>query len=110
MGERQGTRRPRGHKTPAACVARVVEEACTQGRLGILDAVLPPRRQQLGATGPAYAHLPELLAAFRDGVPDARWTIVAQVSEGETVVTRLQVAGSFSGRCWGWRRRAGRPR
>ena len=30
-------------------------------------------------------------------MPDARWTIVAQVSEGETVVTRIRVAGSFSG-------------
>jgi len=92
--------RPRGHETPAACLARVVEEACNQGRLGILDAVLPPRRPADtadGAAEPAWVHLPELLAAFRDAVPDARWTIVAQVSEGETVVTRIRVAGSFSG-------------
>ena len=62
--------RPRGHETPAACVARVVEEVCNQGRLGILDAVLPPRRPADaadGAAGPACAHLPELLAAFQIG-------------------------------------------
>jgi predicted ester cyclase len=92
--------RPRGPETPAARVRRLVEEACNQGRLGILEEVLPSRHPADGADGgepPAWAHLPDLLAAFRDAVPDARWTIVAQTSEGETVVTRLRVAGSFSG-------------
>jgi hypothetical protein len=30
-------------------------------------------------------------------VPDACWTIVEQIAEGETVVTRLSVHGTFSG-------------
>lgn len=30
-------------------------------------------------------------------MPDARWTITEQISAGETVVTRLSVAGAFSG-------------
>jgi predicted ester cyclase len=41
--------------------------------------------------------LREQVAAFRTAVPDACWTIVAQVAEGETVVTRLSVRGTFSG-------------
>lgn len=41
--------------------------------------------------------LPQLLAAFRAAVPDARWTIEEQIAQGEVVATRLSVKGTFSG-------------
>ena len=85
--------------THAAQVVRVVEEACNNGNLAALDALLP----HPGPTDPAagdgslLARLPELLAAFRVAVPDARWTVVEQVAEGGTVITLLSVSGTFSG-------------
>lgn len=102
VGGRQtspATRAPKG-ETPAALVRRVVEEACNNGRLAFLEAALPPRRPagtEDEVDRPAWVQLPELLAAFRDAVPDARWTIAEQISEGDTVMTRLVVAGTFSG-------------
>src|SRR5439155_14062928 len=41
--------------------------------------------------------LRDALAAFRETVPDARWTIAEQITQGDTVVTRLSVQGTFSG-------------
>ena len=79
----------------AALVRRVVEEACNRGELAILEELLAMSTccDPLDQRG----RLPELLAAFRAAVPDARWAILELVAEGETVVTRLQVQGSFSG-------------
>lgn len=100
------TRRPpsaagvaRRDDTPAALVRRLVEEVCNHGNLAALDALLPPRGHVDGAArdGHAAARLREYLAAFRAAVPDARWTVVEQISQGETVVTRLAVVGAFSG-------------
>jgi hypothetical protein len=92
----------------AALVRRVVEEACNQGNLAVLDEVLePPAIRAPLASGrvqpdaipdaPVRERLPAQLAAFRAAVPDARWTIVEQVAAAETVVTRLSVHGTFSG-------------
>jgi predicted ester cyclase len=91
----------------AALVRRIVEEACSAGNLAVLDEVLAPPAAvsgdhactRLGAasTPPLHRHLRELLAAFRAAVPDARWTILEQVTEGETVVTKVEVRGRFSG-------------
>jgi predicted ester cyclase len=82
-----------------ALVCRVVEEAGHHGDLAVLDAVLAPPTGR--ADEPAWAGLRDLLAAFREAVPDARWTIVEQIGAGETVVTRLAVQGTFSGRLLG---------
>jgi predicted ester cyclase len=82
-----------------ALVRRVVEEAGNNGDLAVLDNVLAPPTAR-GDT-PAWAGLRDLLAAFRDAVPDARWTIVQQIGAGDTVVTRLVVQGTFSGRLLG---------
>ncbi len=88
----------RDDDTPAALVRRVVEDACNRGCLAALDAVLPPSSPDHAAPDePARAPLREYLAAFRAAAPDARWTIVEQVSQGETVATRLVVQGTFSG-------------
>ena len=93
------TARVRRAGTPAAQVVRVVEEACNNGNLAALDAVL----QHAGPAGSAasdgslLARLPKLLAAFRVAVPDAHWTVVEQVAEGSTVITLLSVSGTFSG-------------
>jgi hypothetical protein len=90
----------------AAVVRRVVEEACNRGDLAVLEEVLAPpggpgdqTRAVLGiALGPPVPGcLRELLAAFRAAVPDGRWVIQELVAEGETVVARLEVRGSFSG-------------
>jgi len=83
--------------TQAACVRRLVDEACNQGNLAALDDLLPPPRATEDADGPPWGRLRELLAAFQVATPDARWTITEQISAGETVVTRLSVAGVFSG-------------
>lgn len=83
--------------TPAACVRRLVDEACNQGNLAALDDLLPPPRATEDADGPPWGRLRELLAAFQVATPDARWTITEQISAGATVVTRLSVAGVFSG-------------
>lgn len=85
--------RARSEATFAECVRRVVEEACNKGDLAALDDVLPPPPSGPGAP----ASLRDALVAFREAVPDARWTVLEQVSQGSTVVTRLEVEGTFSG-------------
>jgi hypothetical protein len=87
--------RERRAREAAALVRRVVEEACNQGNLAVLDEVLAPPAARPDA--PVRERLPALLAAFRAAVPDGSWTIVEQVAAAETVVTRLAVQGSFSG-------------
>jgi predicted ester cyclase len=85
--------RPAGRACrPIALVRRLVEEACNGGDLTVLDELLPGS----GRMGSA-ARLRELLPAFRAAVPDARWAIVEQVAAGNTVVTRLEVRGTFAG-------------
>jgi hypothetical protein len=79
----------------AACVRQIVEQACNDGDLTILDVLLPP--PPWTESPPAPAWLRQGLEAFRAAVPDARWTIVQQVAAGDTVVTRLAVHGTFSG-------------
>jgi hypothetical protein len=92
----------------AALVRWVVEEACNQGNMAVLDELLAPSaerapldpggaRPDTASDAPVGERLPALLAAFRLAVPDARWTILEQVAAGETVVTRLEVRGTFSG-------------
>jgi hypothetical protein len=86
----------------AALVRRVVEEACNQGNLAVLDELLAPpapggARPDAAPGAAVPERLPALLAAFQAAVPDARWTILEQVAAGETVVTRLEVRGTFSG-------------
>src|SRR2546423_7644568 len=46
--------------------------------------------------------------AGRPAVPEARWTIVEEVVQGDTVVTRLSVQGTFAGPVVG-RAPPGRP-
>jgi hypothetical protein len=86
-------------EAPTACVRRVVEEACNCGNLAALDAVLPlpSSSDPAAADGWAGPQLRDTLAEFREAVPDARWTIVEQITQGTTVVTRLAVQGTFSG-------------
>jgi predicted ester cyclase len=92
----------------AALVRRVVEDACQRGDLAVLDEVLgaptdldPRDRLAQGVAAgpwrPERGGWREMLAAFRAAVPDAGWTILEQVAAGETVVTRLEVRGHFSG-------------
>ncbi len=84
------------HPAPAAIIRRLVEHACNGGDLAALDEALAPAGA--GAQGRrGVGDLREALAAFRAYVPDARWTIVEQVAEGDTVVTRLRVRGAFCG-------------
>lgn len=84
--------------TPAARVRQLVEQACNNGNLVALDALLPPHTPlHPPAEDRAAPPLRTYLAAFRAAVPDARWTIVEQVVQGDTVATRLSVQGTFSG-------------
>ena len=48
-----------------------------------------------GAGDPA--RLRPLLVAFRAAVPDARWTVIEQIAQGQRVMTRLSVQGTFCG-------------
>lgn len=95
--ERARVQADRGH---AARVRWLVEEACNKGNLAVLDEVVAPPVQPTDER-PAGASDPErlrpLLAAFQAAVPDARWTIVEQIAQGERVATRLCVQGTFSG-------------
>jgi predicted ester cyclase len=92
----------------AALVRRVVEDACNRDNLAVLDDMLAPLAAaepvdqahaglEATANPPVQGRLRELLVAFRAAVPDARWSILEQVAQGETVVTRLSVHGTFSG-------------
>ena len=87
--------RARAGESPAAQVRRVVEEACNNGDLAVLDDVVAPPID--GTAAPSWARLRDLLAAFRAAVPDAHWTIVEQIVGRDKVVTRLVVQGTFSG-------------
>jgi predicted ester cyclase len=91
------TRRASAAASHAAWITRLVEEACNDGNLAILDEIAAPAGGVGGADAPAPLPIRERLAAFRAAVPDARWTILQQVTEGDTVVTRLSVQGTFSG-------------
>jgi len=85
------------HESPAAQVRRLVEEACNAGNLAVLEEVLSPPARPPAAEVRLDPDLPQLLAAFRAAVPDARWTIEEQIAQGEAVATRLSVKGTFSG-------------
>jgi predicted ester cyclase len=91
--------RARRHDALPARVRRLVDEACNRGNLAVLEEVLPPPSPADPAAADGWAGLPlrDCMAAFRDAVPDARWTIVEQIAQGTTVVTRLSVQGTFSG-------------
>ncbi|SRR5579883_2967679 len=93
------TGRPGQPRTPAALVRWLVEVACNGGDLAALDGALLPS-DPLDPVDPhttARRPLRDYLAAFRAAVPDACWTILEQISQGQTVVTRLTVTGTFSG-------------
>jgi hypothetical protein len=79
----------------AECVRRVVEQACNDGDLTVLDELLPPPTWP--QSPPVTARLRPGLEAFRAAVPDARWTVLELVAAGQTVVARLEVRGHFSG-------------
>lgn len=82
---------------PAALVRRLVEEACNDGDLTVLDELLPCAASVDTAARPGVVRLRQVLREFRAAVPDARWRIVEQIAAGNTVVTRLAVQGTFSG-------------
>jgi predicted ester cyclase len=91
------TRQTRQTAAHAAALARLVEEACNEGKLAILDEVLAPPRDVTTEGTQVPLPLRGQLAAFRAAVPDARWTIVQQVAAGNTIAARLSVQGTFSG-------------
>jgi predicted ester cyclase len=101
-------RRARRPDQPAALVRRLVEEACNDGNLSILDELLPSIRSAGAAARLGGVCLRQVLPAFRTAVPDARWQIVDLIAAGNTVVTRLSVQGTFSGALVG-RAPPGRP-
>lgn len=89
----------RGHvqETPATQVRRVIQEACNNGNLLALEEALAFPSGPGTPDAPTPSQLPQLLAAFRAAVPDAHWTIDEQIAQGQRVVTRLSVSGTFSG-------------
>jgi predicted ester cyclase len=85
------------HESPADQVRLLVDEACNGGNIAALERVLAAPAHTVGARLQLPQHLPKLLVDFRAAVPDARWTIEEQIAQGEAVVTRLSVEGTFSG-------------
>jgi predicted ester cyclase len=86
---------------PAAFVRRLVEEACNEGDLSILDELVPGSASVGAAAQPGAGRLRQVLPEFRAAVPDARWEILEQIATGNTVVTRLQVEGTHRSGLWG---------
>jgi hypothetical protein len=85
------------HESPADQVRRLVDEACNAGNLAALERALTPPAHPSAPDLQLPQRLPQLLAAFRAAVPDARWSIEEQIAQGEAVATRLSVTGTFSG-------------
>jgi len=100
MGGTRHGRPVRGARTcheHVALMTRLVDEACNNGNLAVLDEALalPAGLAMGGAT--AGQRLTWFLSEFRAAVPNAHWTIEEQIAAGATVVTRLSVRGAFSG-------------
>jgi hypothetical protein len=85
------------HETPAGLIQRLIQECCNDGDLSVLEQMLMIPDSPGAPEASSPSRLPHLLAAFRAAVPDARWAIEEQITQGETVVTRLSVTGTFFG-------------
>jgi predicted ester cyclase len=85
------------HETPASLIQRLIQECCNDGDLSALEETLAMPVGPGASEASSPTRLPHLLAAFRTAVPDARWAIEEQITQGETVVTRLSVTGTFFG-------------
>ncbi|MGH2388510.1 MAG: ester cyclase [Chloroflexota bacterium] len=80
-----------------ALVRRLVEEACNEGDLTVLDELLPSAASPDAPPRPNAARLRRSLLEFRAAVPDARWRIEEQIAERDRVMIRFSVRGTFSG-------------
>jgi len=73
---------------PAMRVRRLMEEVCNGRNLAVLHELVGAATRD---------RLSRLLLDFWSAVPDAQWTIEHQLSQGDTVMTRLSISGTFSG-------------
>ncbi|MDB5077820.1 MAG: hypothetical protein JWO42_3999, partial [Chloroflexi bacterium] len=69
--------------------------------LDVVDAVVARTYPSLTAGSSGAQSLKDVLALYRDAVPDVHWTIDDQIAEGNTVVTCFTARGTHRGALWG---------
>lgn len=98
-------REPPGEAEPLAAikalVERLVEESVNQGRLEVVEELLAPTFPSMLPDQSGPASVKQLLASYREAVPDAHWAIQEQIAEGDTVVTCFVATGAQLGPLWG---------
>lgn len=85
-------------------VRRFIEESVNGGRLDLVDDILAASGAPADTTDTEdslVTIVKDLLARYRDAVPDACWRIEEQVADGDTVVTLFTALGTHQGPLWG---------
>ena len=89
-------------ETNKALASRVLLEAFSQGKMGVVDEAIAPNHVNTGpAALPGMANGPEgtkmLMSMYRTAFPDLHFKIEEQTAEGDTVVTRWSSGGTHKG-------------
>lgn len=82
-------------------VRRLMEEGVNQGRFATVDELLSGTLSPSLLNHAEAAVMKQLLAVYREAVPDAHWDIEGQVAEGDLVVTYFVARGTHTGPLWG---------
>jgi coenzyme F420-reducing hydrogenase beta subunit/predicted ester cyclase len=86
-------------------VQRLLDEAFSQGNLGVVDEVTSQESvghdpaQPADTQGPAETR--ETIAGYRDAFPDLEVSIAAQYADGDVVITSWIATGTQEGELWG---------
>ncbi|HET7038185.1 MAG TPA: ester cyclase [Thermomicrobiaceae bacterium] len=90
-----------GLERAKALIRRFVEEGINQGQLAVFDEILDDAFPTPDRVDSGSSAVKEAIAAYRQAVPDARWTIEEQVAEGEMVMSCFVASGTHHGPLWG---------
>lgn len=94
---RSGRREPGRRDACKLLVRRFIEESVNEGRLDLVDELIVAPGAAADAGESLAATVKDLLAQYRDAVPDACWRIEEQVADGDTVVTLFTALGTHRG-------------
>jgi predicted ester cyclase len=87
-----------------AMAANMISKAWSAGDLDVIDSHTTKDftcYDPLAPTGMSKAEYREQVRLFRSAFPDLTTEIKGQWAEGNTVVTKFQTTGTFSGSNWG---------